>query len=185
MAEDIARPNAIWWGQFSTILLTGQTVQWGREKAEPGFQSPNLVSDTETAQSPSHDQYYSLSRLMLSGISCEKASPFSIDFDEVPAISNKTGCQHTSQPVLQRGRLPNKSILFGEGEANLGLGKKMVGFQLLLHACRQKNQPTCLPQYRKLPTSHCIWRHIHNSDKTTTLHLLTQFSQCCRKLLFK
>ena len=116
-----------------------------RSLAEPGFQSPNPVGDTETAQSPSHDQYYSLSRLMLSGISCEKASPFSTDFDAVPAISNKTGCQHTSQPVLQRGRLPNKSILFGEGEVNLGLGKKMVRFQLSLHACRQAKQSAYLP----------------------------------------
>lgn len=121
---------------------------------ESGFQSPNPLSDTETAPSPSHDQYYSLSRLMLFGISREKAPLFPIDSDEVPAISNKTGCQRRSWPVLQGGRLPNKSILFGEGEANLGLGKEMVGLQLLQHACRQATQSAYLP------TSHCIWQHI-------------------------
>lgn len=62
--------------------------------AELGLQSPNPASDTETVQS--HDQYSNLSRLTLSAVSCEKASPSSIDFDEVPAISNKIGSQHTS-----------------------------------------------------------------------------------------
>lgn len=103
---------------------------------ELGFQSLNSVSDTETAQGPRHDQYHSLSRLTLSRTACEKASPFSIDFDEVPAISGKTSCQHARKPVLQRGRLQNKSILFGEGEANLSPGKMMVGLQLLRHVCR-------------------------------------------------
>jgi len=82
--------------------------------------------------------YSHLTRLTSPGIPSEKLSHFSTAFDEVPAISHKKGCQHTSQPALQRGRMPNRCILFGEGEANAGLGKKMVGLQLFcFSACMQ------------------------------------------------
>lgn len=149
MAEGIARSN----GDSSALSHALDRQYSEEEMTQLGFQSPNPLSNTGTAPSPSHHQYYSLSRLMLSGISREKASLFPIDSDEVPAISNKTGCQRTSRAVLQGGRLPNKSILFGEGEANSGLGKEMVGLQLLLHACRQATQPAYLPM------SCCIWQH--------------------------
>lgn len=68
--------------------------------------------------------YLHLTRLILPGIPSEEVSHFSIAFDDVPAISHKKGCQHKRQPALQRGRLPNRCILFGEQEANAG--KKMV-----------------------------------------------------------
>lgn len=85
--------------------------------AELGSLSPNPASDTETVQS--HDQYNNLSRLMLSAVPCEKASPSSIDFDEVPAISNKIR-QSAHKLASTAGRHAAKQQHSGWGRSKCG-----------------------------------------------------------------